>query len=409
MEPLTSGERRARALLDLAIAIFPAGSLDEVLVLATRSLAGCDDLPFVLAYALESQRSRARLVACSGLERGTALAPEEVHVDEAVPRSWPFGEVVRGGGPLAVDFAATVFASSAPHAKTARTVVLAPVTPAGDDGAVAIVVSGVNTDSADRAFHEEVATTIASGMAAVRGRVDERSLREELSTFLPALGHALRNSLSAISTAACLLSRRAGETASLVKPVGRIVASTERMERVISQALDAASIRSGRALRLEREDVDLSEVSRQVMEDVGPACAVAPQLHLKGDTRGTWDRDRLSRAISTLVLNGCSHGLKGAPVQILIDGSGSAVVRFEVRNQGVIPPDELAVLFEPRLHSEGADKRPGSSGLGLGLFILREVVHAHGGTIEVTSEDGPGTRFSVELPRANPGALRRGP
>jgi signal transduction histidine kinase len=89
-------------------------------------------------------------------------------------------------------------------------------------------------------------------------------------------------------------------------------------------------------------------------------------------------------------------------VVVRIDGSAADTVRFEVRNRGAIPPHLLPVVFEPLRLSrpEGRqERREGSSGLGLGLYITRQIAIAHGGTIRVESNDADGTSFVVELPR----------
>jgi signal transduction histidine kinase len=217
--------------------------------------------------------------------------------------------------------------------------------------------------------------------------------------FVGILGHDLRNPLSAISTAAGLLSRRAQEVERIAKPVDRILTSVDRMDRMISQLLDFTRIRLGRGIPLDRARVDLTEITRLVVEGVEQACSREVLLEVAGDTSGSWDADRLSQLASNLVANACQHGTQDTPVGIRLDGSGPDVVRLEVRNQGVIPQDLLPVVFEPLCDArDGAQKRVASSGLGLGLYITQQIAFAHGGTIRVES-DPRGTSFIVALPR----------
>jgi len=215
--------------------------------------------------------------------------------------------------------------------------------------------------------------------------------------FVGILGHDLRNPLGSIVTAASLLERRAvGE--GLTRPVGRIFKSAERMRRMIDQILDFTSIRLGRGLPLRRSDLDLGELCRAVLDELSderrPA---ATRLTVRGQADGRWDGDRLSQLVSNLVGNALQHRVGQLPIDIRVDGTDGADVVVEVWNEGVVPEDLIPVLFEP-LRTAGS-KQNGSSGLGLGLFISREIARAHDGEIEVLSSLETGTRFHVRLPR----------
>src|SRR4029079_1482183 len=214
------------------------------------------------------------------------------------------------------------------------------------------------------------------------------------------VGHDLRNPLGAIMAAAGVLERR-GDSDNVLTPVRRIGASAHRMERMIAQLLDFTRIRLGGGLPLERTRVDLAEVTRSIIDELEPVYRAGIVLQSSGDVTGIWDRDRLSQLLSNLTANACQHGTPGLPIDIVLDGAAGDVVRLEVRNGGVIPADVLRVVFEPLRHpGKGGKKRGGGSGLGLGLYITQEIAHAHGGTIHVESTEAGGTRFIVELPRA---------
>jgi CheY-like chemotaxis protein len=90
---------------------------------------------------------------------------------------------------------------------------------------------------------------------------------------------------------------------------------------------------------------------------------------------------------------------------VRLDGTNRERVRFEVHNQGVIPESLLPSLFDPFRGTQ--KRREGTRGLGLGLFIVREIVHAHGGTVNVESSQSHGTTFRIELPRHPTGRLRQ--
>jgi signal transduction histidine kinase/CheY-like chemotaxis protein len=217
--------------------------------------------------------------------------------------------------------------------------------------------------------------------------------------FAGILGHDLRNPLSAITTAAGLLEARA-DSERIARPARRVVASANRMERMISQLLDFTRIRLGGGLPIERTRVALTDVARTIIDELEPVHQRTIWLRADGDVVGHWDRDLLSQMLSNLAANACQHGTPGVPVDIILDGTRPDTVGIDVHNDGVIPPELLSSVFEPlRPGADRHQKRGGSSGLGLGLYITQQIVLAHGGMIRVVSTEAVGTRLIVELPR----------
>lgn len=218
------------------------------------------------------------------------------------------------------------------------------------------------------------------------------------------LGHDLRNPLSAITTAAVLVLTR-GESERIVKPVSRILSSADRMARMIDQILDFTLARIGRGIPLHRKRADLGDVCKLVVDELEGDVEEATDLEieLRGDLAGEWDADRLSQLLSNLAGNAVQHRPRGTPASISIDGTHPDRVRLEIHNQGVIPPEIVPVIFEP-FRSGPDHTRAHSRGLGLGLFISKQIAIAHGGTIRVETGGAQGTRFIVELPRVPPAA-----
>jgi len=245
----------------------------------------------------------------------------------------------------------------------------------------------------------ELACAIANHVAAAVLRF--RSLAELQQTvhfnetFAGILGHDLRNPLAAIITSARLAMNRA-ETERLQKPLSRILSSSDRMTRMIDQLLDFTRVRLGGGIPLAPTELDLLPVVRQVIDELDGA---NPDWTLRatslGDTLGHWDPDRLSQLFSNLVANAVQHGLAEGGVNVSVDGRAADSVRVAVHNMGVIPTSRLPTLFEP-MTSRRMEKSPG---LGLGLFITRELVRVHGGSIDVRSGESEGTTFTVTLPR----------
>jgi len=115
---------------------------------------------------------------------------------------------------------------------------------------------------------------------------------------------------------------------------------------------------------------------------------------------GVWDRDRLEQVFSNLVGNALVYGSPERPVTVTADAVNDSIW-VDVHNDGPAIPEELqATLFDPFRRGEQDSRSSTASGLGLGLYISREIVLAHGGTLEVRSLPGAGTTFRVALPRA---------
>ena len=241
----------------------------------------------------------------------------------------------------------------------------------------------------------ETALAVASHVAAAVDRFRTLDALQQTvrfnELFAGILGHDLRNPLGAMMNAATVVQGRAG---SVVEPqVRRIMSSGARMARMIDQLLDFTRVRVGGGFAIEPADVDLAGLARRIVDEHGDERVALTQA---GDVRGAWDADRLAQALSNLVGNALHHGDPAAPVRVDVVGDGD-VVRVDVASGGVVPADVLPKLFEP-LAGRGK-RRDGASGLGLGLFITKSIVHAHHGEIEATSDPADGTRFRIVLPR----------
>jgi PAS domain S-box-containing protein len=255
------------------------------------------------------------------------------------------------------------------------------------DGAVLRWV-GTNTDIHD-------AKTVLAELTA-RSQYEER--------LIGIVSHDLRNPLSAISLAAALLNERPLDAAShgLVR---RISGSAARSTRLINDLLDFAKARIGSGIPVYSSPNNLRKIVEHVVDefDVSAPGRIVKIEHA-GEEIGAWDADRLAQVLSNLVANALQHGAPGAPVYVESQLTATQAI-LAVTNDGPgIPAHELGRLFGPFQRSSTAVEARGS--MGLGLFIAKEVIEAHGGTIAVVSAPGATTRFTVTLPRFARGDAR---
>lgn len=249
----------------------------------------------------------------------------------------------------------------------------------------------------------EIAGTIGSHLASLASRFAALAALEQTvrysELFTGVLAHDLRNPLGAITTAAHLvLMRQEGEGDRSAKPLSRIVASGQRMERMIDQLLDFTRARVGGGIEILVRDANLADLCSQAIAEIElvyPDRSI--QCSFVGDQGGTWDPDRLLQIISNLVANACQHGRPGSAVTVRLDGRQPDAITAEVHNLGQIPEALQPTLFDPFRGTR--HRRDHSRGLGLGLFIVKELVRAHGGTVEVRSTEADGTAFTIRMPR----------
>jgi signal transduction histidine kinase len=215
--------------------------------------------------------------------------------------------------------------------------------------------------------------------------------------FIAVLGHDLRNPLGAISMGVDLLKREVpGEDRTLQ----RMASSSQRMARMIDQLLDLTRSRLGGGIELTVEPMDLGKVTNDIVDELRTQQADA-RFHVttNGDLRGRWDSDRLAQVISNLVGNALHHGTADKTIEINLDGSDGAVA-FSIKNEGKTIPQALQnVLFDPFRRGDRQGNSSKTAGLGLGLFISKEIITGHGGSITVSSSDAAGTTLAFELPR----------
>jgi PAS domain S-box-containing protein len=213
------------------------------------------------------------------------------------------------------------------------------------------------------------------------------------------VAHDLRAPLSAIRLSSQTLIRSGALPERVAEKLEGIIRNTDRMARMVEHMLLYAQTQFGGGLKLARDLTNLAEVCRQGIEDArGTYPDSEARFEAHGDCHGLWDETRLAEVATNLIGNAMAHGEAGQPVFVVARDDGDWV-SFQVHNLGPpIPPDVLPRIFEP-FRRAVVPALSSKGGFGLGLYITREIVTAHDGTIEVTSSASTGTTFSVHLPR----------
>lgn len=260
--------------------------------------------------------------------------------------------------------------------------------------------SSPNSDHHDLAdltrFNEAIDQSLAE---AVRGYTVQVDRARQM--FLAILGHDLRNPLNAIVLSAEALAEVPASDPASAEFAAQITASGVTMSRMLTDFLDFAQTQLGQAIPLTPVATDLALLCQEVIDEIKAAHpARAISVSTQGVLTGEWDPERLRQLLSNLVGNAVQHGAATGPIELAATEAGNEV-RITVTNEGApISADLLPRIFEPMTRgiSPEARKTARTGSMGLGLYIAREVVTAHGGTIAVESTAGR-TIFSVSLLR----------
>ena len=251
----------------------------------------------------------------------------------------------------------------------------------------------------------ELLARVDSSLSLARERTARERTALERADFeqylIGIVSHDLRNPLTAITLSASTQLKRVDLEERVRRALGRVVSSAERAQRMVRDLLDFTRARLGGGLPVQPAPLDFHALARQVVEELS-AASPGRELRLEqhGEGQVVWDGDRVAQVLTNLVSNALHYGAPGTPIQVRTRGEAE-VGLLEVHNEGPpIAADVLPRLFQPLQRGEGGDA--GQRSVGLGLYIVDQLVRAHGGSIEVHSAPGEGTLFRVRLPRAGP-------
>ncbi|HSN28563.1 MAG TPA: PAS domain S-box protein [Kofleriaceae bacterium] len=261
------------------------------------------------------------------------------------------------------------------------------ITPLFDSHGTLVGFGKVTRDLTERKQHEEERLRLAQAQEAVR-------LRDE---FLSIASHELKTPLTVLQLQLDTLRDRVKETdASLAEKIERTNRASDRLTQLVDTLLDVSRIATGK-FELHPEPVDLSQVAKDVVDRMNMAASAA-SCEIRADVvphvEGQWDRIRVEQVITNLLGNAIKYAA-GSTVDLRVyHEPGTAVI--EVRDRGPGLPNDNDALFGR--FERGASMRH-YGGLGLGLYIVRQIAEAHGGNVIAGNAPGGGARFSVRLPR----------
>jgi signal transduction histidine kinase/FixJ family two-component response regulator len=222
--------------------------------------------------------------------------------------------------------------------------------------------------------------------------------------FLAIASHEFKNPLTTLLGNAQLLARRLGRAENTSerdrRSVGAMVSQAERLTRMVSSLLDVSRLQSGR-FSLQWQDVEVRDLLRRLVDEVGPTLTAHRLLYRAGSEPLliSGDELRLYEVFQNLLQNAIKYSPEGGPVTVEAARSRSWATVM-VRDEGIgIPQDSLPHLGRRYYRATNAyEQRLG--GVGLGLYVVNQIVALHGGSIEVTSREGEGSTFTVRLPLA---------
>lgn len=247
-------------------------------------------------------------------------------------------------------------------------------------------------------FNESIDQSIAESI--VRYTSDITHSKER---FLAILGHDLQNPIGSIMNGAQIIMEIGSDRGDLPEPyislVRRIGGTGGRMSRMVRDLLDFARTSFGDAIPVGRASMDAAAMIREVQAEVAvtyPDSRI--EVEIEGDLRGNWDCERLTQALTNLVGNAVQHGKSESPIRIVGRGMPTEVVITVTNHGALIPADRIGQLFRPMKKATHV-RRVDDQHLGLGLYIVDQIVAAHGGSITVQSDETAGTVFTVRLKR----------
>lgn len=249
-------------------------------------------------------------------------------------------------------------------------------------------------------FNEAIDQAITESVARYTEQVDRST-----NLFMGMLGHDIRNPLGTIRLSAELLTQSGQLTAKAAQP---IVNAAKRIQSIVELIIDFSRGQSGGLMPVSVHSTRLADIFEKVVDEtrVRHPGIVIDLRGASADTQGEWDEGRMGQLLSNLLENAILYGARNTQVTVALTAEAD-YVGFSVHNQGKpIATHDRERIFEPRMRGPQGEGHESLNGLGLGLYICREIVRAHSGTLALRSSQAEGTTFLGRLPRQQPATAR---
>ena len=405
------GERRALALRDLAAQNGKAKTTEEAFALAARTLSKFElDVPFAIFYRLDAERNKARVTASTGPLPETLAVPM---INLKAPRAsiWPLAEVASTHQSIQVDDLEMESVSCGPYPENPKTALVFPITPPGCDQPFAVLVAGVSArlplNEVYRHFYDLIVAAVTSTVANARAHEEQRQRSEALAeidraktAFFSNVSHEFRTPLTLMLGP---LEEELGEKASPLPADRRerldlAHRNALRLLKLVNNLLDFSSIEAGRInasyepTDLAASTAELASAFRSAIKKGGLSLTVdCPPL----PEPVYIDREMWEKIVLNLLSNALKHTFVGG-IRVSLKWCGDCA-ELSVADSGVgIPEAELLGLFDRFRRVKGAKSRT-HEGTGIGLALVQELVHLHGGIVRVESQEGKGSTFTVTV------------
>lgn len=249
-------------------------------------------------------------------------------------------------------------------------------------------------------FNECMDQSLTHAVAGYTTRVDETR-----QMFLAILAHDLRNPLNTIALSTQVAAQSGAISGGATKALQQVESSVAAIHRLVSDLIDFAATGLGSAMPLSPAPMDLERLTHEVVCEIQmahPARRIVTEV--LGDAILVGDASRLRQVVSNLLGNAIQHGAPEEPIVVTLGSLGAdSSIQLSVRNSGSpIPADVLPNIFDPLVRGRASDQPRQRGSIGLGLYIVREIVAAHHGKVKVTSSAAEGTCFVIRLPRTPP-------
>lgn len=408
------GERQLGLLRFLSAALNGKFTEEDVLAAVHSSLSTNGyDLPFTLTYLFENEETRARLACATGIRTNHPAAPSTLEIDSR-NAVWPIYDLLRQKGPIVVENLAEHFDTVPTGAweKPPARAMLVPITRQGQTVPAGVLITGLNPyrqlDAGYSGFIDLVAGQIAAGIANARAYDEERKRAEALAAidsaktaFFSNVSHEFRTPLTLIlgPTEDALATPEKTLSGAELETVHR---NELRLLKLVNTLLDFSRIEAGR-VKASYRSTDLAAFTSDLASVFQSAIAKAG-LDYVVDTRALpypvyVDHEMWEKIVLNLISNALKSTFDGSITVRLRDHADH--IELAVADTGTgIPEVEISHLFERFRRIENARRRT-HEGSGIGLALVHELVNMHGGKIEVQSQMGKGTTFTVSIPYGN--------